>query len=90
MPGEARRLPTGAPGHGQRVSAPRVSDFADNHDLFQLAAATDPRLLVGGRKGGGKSIPAERRLARIEKHSIVRHQGEQADKIAGVDGIDPG
>jgi hypothetical protein len=44
---------------------------------------------VGGREAGGKSIPTERRLARIEKHDIVRHQAEQADKIACVDGIDP-
>jgi hypothetical protein len=50
----------------------------------------DPSLLVGGWEHGGKPIPAERRSARIEKHDIVRHQGEQADKIAGVDGIDPG
>jgi hypothetical protein len=45
---------------------------------------------VGGREAGGKSIPAERRLARIEKHDIIRHQAEQADKIACVDGVDPG
>jgi hypothetical protein len=46
-------------------------------------------LLVGGREAGGKSIPAERRSARIQKHDIVRHQTEQAVKIAGVDGINP-
>jgi hypothetical protein len=45
---------------------------------------------VGGREAGGKSIPADRCLARIEKHDIVRHQAEQADKIACVDGLDPG
>jgi hypothetical protein len=39
----------------------------------------DPSVLVGGREAGGKSIPADRRLARIEKHDIVRHQAEQAD-----------
>src|SRR5262249_1953764 len=50
----------------------------------------DPSLLVGGREAGGKSIPADRCLARIEKHDIVRHQAVQADKIACVDGIDPG
>src|SRR5713226_4201124 len=49
----------------------------------------DPRLLVGGREPDGESISAERRLARIQKHDIVRHQGEQADKIAGVDCINP-
>ena len=54
-----------------------------------LAAATDPSLLVCGREDGGKSITAERHLARIEKHHIVRHQGEQADEIASVDGINP-
>ena len=48
MPGELRRFPAGARRHGQRVPAPRVSDFADDHDLFQLADAMDPRLLVGG------------------------------------------
>jgi hypothetical protein len=50
----------------------------------------DPSLLVGGREGWGKSIPADRRLARIEKHDVVRHQAEQANKIACVDGVDPG
>lgn len=59
-------------------------------DVFQLADAIDPSLLVGGRKAGGKSIPAERCLARIEKHGIVRHPAEQAHKIACVDGTDPG
>src|ERR1700726_4812824 len=49
----------------------------------------DPRLLVGGRETDGKSISAERRLARIQKHDIVRHQGEQADKIAAIDCINP-
>jgi hypothetical protein len=89
MPGEMRRIPAGLRGYGQRVPASRVSDFADNHDLFQLADAAELHLLVGGRKGGGKSISTERRLARIEKYNIFRHQGEQADKIAAVDGIDP-
>ena len=89
MTGELRRFPAGARSHLQRVPAPRVGDSADDHDLFQLADATDPKLFVSGREVGRKSIPAERRLARIEKHGIIRHQGEQADKIAGVDGIDP-
>jgi hypothetical protein len=39
---------------------------------------------------GVTDIPAERRLARTEKYDIIRHQGEQADKIAAVDGSDPG
>jgi hypothetical protein len=47
----------------------------------------DARLLVGGREADGESISAERRLARIQKHDIVRHQGEQADKIAAIDCI---
>src|SRR5207248_10388912 len=71
------------------VPAQGVGDFADDHDLFQLADATDPRLLVGGREADGESISAERRLARIQKRDIVRYQGEQADKIAGVDCINP-
>ena len=79
MTGELRRFPACARGHRQCVPAPRVSDFADDDDLFQFAAATDPNLLVRGREGGGESIPAERRLARIEEHDIVRHQCEQAD-----------
>jgi len=88
--GELRRFPAGARGHRQRIPAPRVGDFADDHDLFQLAAAKNPNLLVSGREVAGKSIPADRRLARVEEHDIVRHQREQADQIAGVDGIDPG
>jgi len=90
MTGELRRFPAYAWGHRQCVPAPRVRDFADDYDLFQLAAATDPNLLVGGREVGGESIPAERRLARIEEHDIVRHQREQEDQIAGIDGTDPG
>lgn len=89
MTGELRRFPAGARGHRQRVPAPRVGNFADDHDLFQLAAATDPNLLVGGREVGGRPIAAERRLARIKEYDIVRHQGEQTDQIAGIDGIDP-
>jgi len=49
----------------------------------------DQRFLVGSQEAGGKAIPAKRRSALIEKHNIVRHQAEQADKIAGVDGINP-
>ncbi|HZV32939.1 MAG TPA: hypothetical protein VFB72_00045 [Verrucomicrobiae bacterium] len=73
MPGQLRRLPAAAGGHGQRVPAPRVSDLADNNDLFQLADTTNHRLLVSRRKGNGKSIPAGRRLAWIEKHHVVGH-----------------
>ena len=50
--GELRRFPAGARGHPQRIPAARVGDFADDHDLFQLAAAKDPNLLVGGREVG--------------------------------------
>src|SRR5262249_491654 len=90
IPGELRRFPAGAPGHGQRVPAPRVGDFADDHDLLQLADATEPTLLAAGPELRGKSAPAERPLTRTEKHGIVRDEGEQGDKIGGVDGIDPG
>lgn len=90
MTSELRRFAAGVLGHRQRVPATRVGDFADYYDLFQLADAADPNLLVGGREVGGKFLPRERRLARVEKHDIVRHQGEQADKIASIDGIDPG
>ena len=89
MSGEMRPFPADVLRHGQCVPAPRVSDFADNYDLFQLADATNPRLLVGSRKAGRKSIPTERRFARGEKHDIVRRECEQADKIAGVNGLDP-
>src|SRR5438552_659639 len=41
-------------------------------DLFQLAGATDPHLLVGGHEVGRKSLPAERRLAGREKNDILR------------------
>src|SRR3989442_15251589 len=54
MTGELRRFTAGARGHGQRVPAPRVGDFAGDCDLFQLAAATDLNLLVGGREVVGK------------------------------------
>lgn len=89
MPCEVRRFPAGARSCGQRVPAPRISDVADNHDLLQLAHAMDQDALVGARKAGGKSISAERRFARVKEYGIVRHQPEQADKIARVDGIDP-
>src|SRR6266571_4010425 len=59
MSGELRRFPAGALGHGQRIPAARVSDFADNHDFFQLADTTYPHPLVGGRKGGRESIPTK-------------------------------
>jgi hypothetical protein len=34
VPGELHRFSDGARDHGQHVSAPRVGDFADNHDLL--------------------------------------------------------
>jgi len=37
----------------------------------------------------GESGPIERSLTWIEKYDIVRHHGEQAGKIAGVDCINP-
>src|SRR5438105_10940384 len=60
MTGELRRFPACARGYRQRVPASSVRDFADDYDLFQLAAATDPNLLVRGRKIGRESIPAKR------------------------------
>jgi hypothetical protein len=66
-----------------------VGDFADDHDLFKIADATDPRSFVGGREPGWKSVPPERRLARTQKHSVVRHQGDQAGKIPGIDCVNP-
>ena len=88
--GERPRFPAGARGHRQGVTASRVGDFADDHDLFQFADALDSNLLVSGQKVSIKLISPERRLARIEEHDIVSHQAKQADQIAGVDGIDPG
>jgi hypothetical protein len=44
---------------------------------------------VGGREASGESLPTEGRSARIQKNDIVRHQGEQAAKIARVDCINP-
>src|SRR5690349_2272797 len=41
MPGELRRFSADARDHGQRVPAPSVRDFADDHDLFQVADATN-------------------------------------------------
>src|SRR5947209_11767717 len=90
MTGELRRFTACALGHGQRVAAPRVRDLADDYDLFQLAAATNPNLLVRGREVGGESLLAKRRLAGTEEHDIVRHQREQADQIARIDGTHPG
>src|SRR5262249_32417711 len=52
MPGELCCFPACSRGHGQRVPAPRVGDLADNNNLFQLACATDPHLLVGGHEVG--------------------------------------
>jgi hypothetical protein len=72
MPSQLRRLPAAAWGHGQRVPAPRVRYLADNNDLFQLAGATNPHLLVGDHEVGRKSLPAERRLAGGEKNDILR------------------
>jgi len=89
MTGQLRGFSAGARRHGQRVSALCVGDFANHHDLFQLADAADSELLVRGREAGWKSIPAERLPARIQKHDIVGHQGQQADKITGVDRIHP-
>src|SRR5438477_6789967 len=74
MTGELRRFPACARDHRQRVPAPRVRDFVDDYDLFQLAAATDPNLFVSGREVGGESIPAEGRLARTDEYDIVCHQ----------------
>lgn len=90
MPSELGHFPADSLGHGQRVPAARVSDFADDHDLFQLATATDPSLLVCDLEDSRKSITAYGRLAWIEEYDIVRHQSEQADEIASVDGINPG
>jgi hypothetical protein len=78
MPGELCRLPASAWGHLQCVPASRVGDLADNNDLFQLAGATDPHLLVGGPEVGRKSLPAERRLAGGEKNDILRVQGRKS------------
>jgi len=63
MTGKLCRFPACQRGHRQCVPAPRKRDLADDYDLFQLAAATNPHLLVGGHEVGRKSLPAERRLA---------------------------
>src|SRR6185437_7330784 len=89
IPGQLRRFPGAARRHVQHVAAPRVRDFTDHDDLFQLADATDAKLLVSGRKVCRESAAADRCLARSEKHGVVRHQAEQAGEIAGVDGVDP-
>ena len=89
MPGELCRFPPCARGHGQRVPAPRVGDLADNNDLFQLAGATDPHLLVGGHEVGRKYLLAEWRLAGAEKNDILRDQCEQTSQVTGIDGINP-
>src|SRR3569623_3129944 len=88
--GELRRFTACMRDHQQCVPAPRVSDFADDDDFFQIAAATNPKLLMRGREVGGKSIAAERRLAGAEYLNVVRHPREQADQVTGMDGLDPG
>lgn len=88
--GELRRFPACSRSHRQRVPVLRVRDFADDYDFLQLAAATNPSLLMHSREVDGKSIPAERRLAGTEEHNVVRHQREQVRQVAGIDGIDPG
>ena len=88
--GQLRCISAGARCNGQRVPTKRVGDFANDHDIVQFTYAMDPRSLVGGREIGRKSIPANRCSAWDQKHDLVRHQSEQASRIAGVDSINPG
>jgi hypothetical protein len=50
----------------------------------------NPRALVTGQEAVGKFTPTNRLSAWIQKHDIVRHQGEQPFNIACVDRINPG
>jgi hypothetical protein len=50
----------------------------------------NPRALVTEQEAVGELSPANRLFAWIEKHDIVRHQGEQPRNIARVYRIDPG
>ena len=90
MAGKVRRRAARAWGDGQRVLAPRIGDFSNDHDFFQIADATYVEFLVSRRKMWGKSIAAKRQLARTDEHDIIRQQREQAGEIAGVNGVDPG
>jgi proteic killer suppression protein len=84
-----RCFPTKTRGHRQCVPASRVCDFAADNGLLQLARTTDPNPLVRVREVGGEAISPDRRLAWIQEHHIVRHQREQPDQIACIDGTDP-
>ena len=48
MTSELSRFSASEPGNRQRIPAPRIRDFADDYDLFQIAVATDLNPLVHG------------------------------------------
>jgi len=72
---------------GQRGLAQHEGDSAHGHDPLQWADAMDPGRWVGSREADGRPS-AERCSAGFHKHDIVRHHAEQANRFAGMEGID--
>jgi hypothetical protein len=87
---QLRCFSVGSRFHGQRVPAPCVGDLTEDGDLLNLAHALNPGALVTDHETVGEFTPANRLFAWIQKHDIVRHQGEQPRKIARIDRINPG
>src|SRR3982750_3576961 len=90
MAGQLCCFSTGSRIHGQRIPAPCVRDLTEDGDLLNLAHAMNPRALVTDQEAVGEFKLTKRLSAWIQKHDIVRHQGEQPLKIARIDRINPG
>jgi hypothetical protein len=66
MTGQLRCFSAGARCHAWRVPTQYAGDFADDHDLFQLADATEPTLLAGGREADQRPPSRRHRSPRAE------------------------
>lgn len=78
MPGQLHRVSAGSRLHGQRIPAPCVGDFTVHGDLLNFAHTMNPRALMTFQEAIGEFMPAKRLCAWIQKHHIIRHQGEQS------------
>jgi hypothetical protein len=90
MAGQLCCFSAGSRFHVQRIAAPCVGDLTEDGDLLNLAHAVNPRALVTNQEAVGEFTLTNRLSAWIQKHHIVRHQGEQPRKIARIDRINPG